>query len=486
MKQDPRRLLGVVTALVSMVFLTSCLKREQTVKSDLGEAGYELTSEDWFRASRENDAQALKKFAAAGFDVTTRDAAGDTALHAAAKAGAQASADFLLSRKLSLELRGASQRTPLMEALLSGQPRMARWLLRQGADPRAKDAEGYTPLLLAVRENRADGVREIAAYDRAGLDDALLLAALVGGTEVVDELTNHGASIFTRMEDGRTALMIAAENGHLETVKLLVEIGASRFTTDAEGRTAADIAKAAEHPEIVAALTRDPEPADFRLESDEEIAREMDAYVDAAATAREEGEPAQANFMRGPARSIEGAALSPGVIVRTHAPVADRGARFPPLVMRHFREKEVPVSVKSVVAETATLQISGANPREVKVRVGGKIPGSGLTLVRVERRLENSKVNPGSRMEISTVVVRDGATGTTREWIAGVPAKAHDPAALVEDAVTGQRYIAAPGQRFKGADGTEYLVSDVRPNQLVIQELATGEVQTIALRGPRG
>ena len=82
--------------------------------------------------------------------------------------------------------------------------------------------------------------------------------------------------------------------------------------------------------------------------------------------------------------------------------------------------------------------------------------------------------------------VRDATTGGSREWISGVPSKAHDPAALVEDAATGRRYLAFPGQRFKTADGTEYLISDIRPNQMVLQETASGAVRTIPLRGPRG
>ena len=100
--------------------------------------------------------------------------------------------------------------------------------------------------------------------------------------------------------------------------------------------------------------------------------------------------------------------------------------------------------------------------------------------------MEESKVNPDRSVEISVMDVRDESTGTTREWISGVASKAHDPVALVEDSSTGKRYLASPGQRFKGADGTEYLISDVRPNQIVIQQAATGAVQTIPLRGPRG
>ena len=154
--------------------------------------------------------------------------------------------------------------------------------------------------------------------------------------------------------------------------------------------------------------------------------------------------------------------------------------------MRHYREREVPVQVRTVEGETATLSISGGARNEVKVRAGENVPGSRLTIVRVQRRMEDSKLNLGRPMEISVVEVRDTTTGTTRQWISGLPSNAHDPVALVEDAATGQRYTASPGQRFKSADGAEFIVSDVRPNQLVIKDAASGAVQTIPLRGPRG
>jgi hypothetical protein len=100
--------------------------------------------------------------------------------------------------------------------------------------------------------------------------------------------------------------------------------------------------------------------------------------------------------------------------------------------------------------------------------------------------MEDSKLNLGQADGSFRVEVRDTATGTTREWISGLPASAHDPVALVEDATTGQRYTATPGQRFKSADGAEFIISDVRPNQIIIEDAATGTVQTIPLRGPRG
>lgn len=487
---------SLAIAALCLALLPSCKQRGEVEKSDLSEAGYQLKAADWFRASRENDASALKKFTSAGFSVGTVDEAGDSALHAATAAGAQDSADFLLNRGLSVDLRGASGRTPLMAAVIADQTEMVRWLLRQGADPGLKDQDGFKPLMLAVREGSKGAVAELAPYNRGDLDPALLLAALIGRAEVIDELTNYGASIYARMEDGRTPLMIAAENGHVEAVELLLDIGSSRFTVAPDGRTAADFA--ANFPEIAALISREPLADEMSLESPEELAESMVARADAAVAGTAGNEspadgPAPAGSSAAPRQAagpIAGATLSTPVAATTERSTAAAQTPevfpMPPLAMRHYREKEMPVSVKSVKGETATLTLAGTAPREVQVRPGETIPGSRLVVVRVHRRMEDSKVSSGGVSEISVMEVRDAATGATREWIAGVPAKAHDPVALVEDEATGKRYLASPGQRFTGADGEEYLISDVRPNQMVIQEVSTGAVRTIPLRGPRG
>jgi ankyrin repeat protein len=478
----------VVVALISLAALPACKKRGEAVKSDLSEAGYKMTVDDWLRASRENDVVAMKKFLSAKFPADSRNEEGDSALHVAAAAGSQAAADFLLDQKLHVDLRGGNERTPLMSAVLTDQKDMVRWLLRQGADPHLKDKEGYQPLMLAVRESRPNSVSELAAHDRENLDAALLLAALVGRTDVIDSLTNYGASVYAKMEDGRTPLMIAAENGHLDSVKLLLEIGASRYATDPEGRTAADIAAEAGRTEIAAIINREPTATDLALDSQEEIADSMEQAVDhAVAKSNKSSGNVSASPKVAASASIDGAVLSKAVA--DQSPVKNSTAvafPMPPLVMRHYREKEVPIRIKTVQGDAATLRFVGTKSREIKVRKGDKIPGSNLIVVSVQRRMEDSKVSAGELSEISVVEVRDTSTDKTRKWISSIPSSGHDPVALVEDAASGKRYIASPGQRFKGADGAEYLISDIRPNQMVIQDTASGAVQTIPLRGPRG
>jgi ankyrin repeat protein len=476
----------LVVVLISLTALSACKKRADVEKSDLSEAGYQLTADDWFRASGANDVAAMKKFLAAKFPADTRNGAGDSALHAAAAAGAQGAADFLLNQKLAVDLRGGADRTPLMSAVIADQKEIVRWLLRQGADPHLKDKDGFSPLMLAVRESRPSAVAELASYDREGLDSALLLAALVGRADVIDSLTNFGASVYAKMEDGRTPLMIAAENGHTDAAKLLLEIGASRFTTDPEGRTAADMATAAGHAEIAALIHREPLPADLALDSPEEIAESMEAAVDTAVAKSSPPKEGEIASPRATSRSIQGAVLSRPVAHQSPKKQSEPPFSMPPLVMRQYREKMIPLRIKTVQGDTATISVIGSKSSDVKVRAGDAIPRSNLIVVRVQRRMEDSKVNPDQSAEISVVEVRDQSTGKTREWISSIPSSGHDPVALVEDSATGQRYVAAPGQQFRGADGAEYLISDVRPNQLIIQEVKSGAMQTILLRGPRG
>jgi hypothetical protein len=371
---------------------------------------------------------------------------------------------------------------------------MTGWLLRQGADPRLKDKDGYAALMLAVREGAAGAVEELAPYHRDSLDSAILLAALIGQAEAIDTLTNYGASVYARMEDGRTPLMLAAQNGHKAAVEILLDIGSSRFSTDNAGNTAADLATAAGHGEIAAMISREPLPQELSLESPAEVAKAMEEFVKAAhqeTPVTQTTDISNSTSAHEPVRPIQGEVLSASVSAqmtspKTAAPVSKPAFPLPPLVMRHYRERELPMEVSTIDKETVTLVIRGTSRREVKVRADETIPGSNLVVVRVQRRMEDSKLNLGRPMEISVVEVRDRVTGTTRDLISGTPASAHDPVALVEDASTGRRYTATPGQRFKSQDGAEFIISDVRPNQIVIEDAASGSTQTIQLRGPRG
>jgi len=495
-------------AAIVALLPASCRKAQDDRRGELTEAGYALTADGWLRAAAAGEVEAMRRFLAAGMDPATRDEAGDTALHAAAAAGAENAARLLLDRGLEVDATGALQRTPLMAAVLGDQPLMVRWLLRQGADPAARDAEGFSPLMLAVREGHPRPVAELAGRSRPDLDSALLLAALLGHAPVIDELTSYGASVYARMDDGRTPLMLAAENGHADAVELLIDIGSSRFSTADDGRNAAQHALDAGFPEVAMLVSRGAERIELSLDAPEDIAIAMSEFVDAdlslvdeplapettgesssggVASARLSPSPSPASA--GAATPLAGAVISaPGSTPPSlpFTPQADPTPPAPPLVMRHFQERELPIQVDHIDGDTATLTIAGTTPHSVSVATGGTIPDTTLQVVRVGRRMEAGKLNFGEPIEISFVEVRDARTGQSREWLSGHPVSSHDPVALVEDAASGRRYLAMPGQRFTSADGAAFTVTDVRPNQLIITSESDGTVHTLPLRGPRG
>ncbi|MBB5352260.1 hypothetical protein HNR46_002503 [Haloferula luteola] len=488
-------------------------------------AGYEMSQEAFFRAVESDDLSAMSSMIAGGMDPQVRDSTGRTALHAAAGTGAIKAANELLNRGLEMDAVDEKGRTPLMEAVLQSSPEMVRYLLQQGADPRAKDAEQYKPLMLAVREGRKDLVSLLAPYVREDLDDALLAASIMGQAEVIDELTNYGASVYARLEDGRTPLMLAAQHGRVEAVDMLLSIGANRLTMNTDGFTAAELAREAGYEEVAARLEGAPQEEDFELTDTAELSEELAAAVapDVAAAqgSRVDGEEISiASGIRGDgptgeeardamvasgspvgssevvelegavvrfptSGSVSGLAAGPGGegAVRTAASEEPK-AKEAPLVMRSYRQRELPMRLESVKDGQAEIQIVGGSRHEV--REGDGIPGTRLKVVKIERRMQSGKEHQGQPMEVSLVEVEDGGNGMRRDLIVGLPALSHEPVALVEDAAGGRYYVARRGQRFQTEQGDEFVVDDVRPNQLILENLQTGEMTTVPLVGPRG
>lgn len=495
--------LGVCAGMA--LFLPGCKNKKESAKQDLAESGYELTPEAYFRAAESDDVTAMEKMIKGGVAVQTLNTAGDTALHAAAVANMMKSVKFLLDQRVPVDVPGEGGRTPLMATVVHGRPEMVRYLLKMGADPMRRDADSYRPLLMAVREGRADMIAELAPYDREDLDNAMLAASLMGKPKEIDELANYGASVYARMEDGRTALMLAAENDHKDAAKMLLDIGANRFSMNEKGQIAADLAREAGHADLAHWLATEPTKEEYGIEEPESAGASMQRHLDSTVAAEKNGgnssretsqvsgrsqSDATSPVRRMAAVPLDGGKLGPaGPGSSTSADSADRPgpketALPVPLVMRGYRQKELPLRVESVNGGTAYLRVAGAKASPFSE--GASLPGSPLKIVRIQKKMHSSKENNGVPIDVSVVEVEDSDTGRRRDLMTGEAAGASDPVALVEDSVTGKRYVAKTGQKFQSADGTEYRVADVRPNQMVVEKPASGEVWTVPLRGPRG
>lgn len=125
--------------------------------------------------------------------------------------------------------------TSLHWAAMRKRPVLVQWLLKHGADPALRAADGGTMLTYACRG---------------------------GSVEVARLLLDAGADIAAAEDGGITALHLAAREGHRDVVQLLVERGADPMAHDYEGRTPADLADAHGHGGLASWL-RERESAFF-------------------------------------------------------------------------------------------------------------------------------------------------------------------------------------------------------------------------------
>jgi truncated hemoglobin YjbI len=155
-----------------------------------------------------------------------------------------------------VRLQGLRGQTLLHEAALFGEAELAAVLIRAGADPDAKEAEGHTPL---YRASTGEVARVLlaagASVDVAsgpGRGTPLHQAARRGYVSVAQALLDHGATIEARDAKKETPLRRAVNCRQLEIVRLLVQHGADIRAADRRGVTPLDVARTAEMKQALA------------------------------------------------------------------------------------------------------------------------------------------------------------------------------------------------------------------------------------------
>jgi truncated hemoglobin YjbI len=152
-----------------------------------------------------------------------------------------------------LGLRGQSL---LHDAALVGEAELAAVLIRSGADPDAKEAEGHTPLYRASTGDvarvllAAGATVDVASGPTRGT--ALHQAARRGYVSVAEALLDHGATIDARDSKGQTPLRRAVNCRQLQIVRLLVRRGADPNAADRRGVTPLDVARTVEMKQALA------------------------------------------------------------------------------------------------------------------------------------------------------------------------------------------------------------------------------------------
>ncbi|XP_078065724.1 dynein axonemal heavy chain 12 isoform X2 [Mustelus asterias] len=139
------------------------------------------------------------------------------------------------------ECRTLKGETPLFLAVQLNLIDNVQYLLVKDCNPNAKDEEGNSALIVAIRNGAPDVTSLLLRFGAAvnleciNKRTALHEAAKLGRKDFVDLLIHAGAIIDPRSAFGLTPLALAAQNGYTEVVKLLLQKGADVLSQASDG-----------------------------------------------------------------------------------------------------------------------------------------------------------------------------------------------------------------------------------------------------------
>ncbi|XP_059174814.1 ankyrin repeat and SOCS box protein 8-like [Physella acuta] len=149
-----------------------------------------------------NTEEVLRNLIQAGADVNQQNNDGESALHLAVNVESIPNAKALLEFKSEVNLKSKEGRTPLFYCLQSRNSQMLQLLIENDANVNCEDNNKDTPLL------------------------NLCSSSFSGQADLIEMLIKAGASVNHHNTEGYTPLMLAAKNESLDVLKLLCDSGA--------------------------------------------------------------------------------------------------------------------------------------------------------------------------------------------------------------------------------------------------------------------
>jgi ankyrin repeat protein len=202
-------------------------------------AGHDMTGENldiWSAAKAGELARVSELCAEDSALIDARDGNGCTPIISAAESGELRVIDWLITQGADVNAQNAQRATALLQALWFHRIDCAKRLLRAGADPNLADDELRTPLLSAATMGyRSVAVDLFTPRARVATEEP---KSTDGYIEIATLLIEHGADVNARNEDGVTPLHQAARWGteaHQEMCELLLSRGADINCIDRDG-----------------------------------------------------------------------------------------------------------------------------------------------------------------------------------------------------------------------------------------------------------
>ncbi|MFH2201546.1 MAG: ankyrin repeat domain-containing protein [Elusimicrobiota bacterium] len=192
-------------------------------------------------AAYKDDLELIKFLVSKGANPNS-EVSGYTPLYSAAGRGNLAMVKLLVSLGADVNKRNGYSSTPLMSA--TEHPEVFSWLLSQGADAAAKNADGATALEMAA-----------LMTEKSKQVLSLLVAKGLDVNTRSDWTTSDGTLNFTR-SSGWTPLHKAARNGRTWSIPILLEAGADMKAVNSRGKTPLAEAEELGHKSVVDLLRR--------------------------------------------------------------------------------------------------------------------------------------------------------------------------------------------------------------------------------------
>ncbi len=182
-----------------------------------------------------------------------------TSLHMAVSGHHAAAVTALLQGGAEVDAINADGDTPLGLAIDSGQAPTLRAVLAFKPDLARRDAGGRTPLQVTMASGRFD-LAALVLEAGADIDAPFGTSTLLHSAARYDDgqrlrfLLQQGAAVDACDSDGMTALHLAAQGGHLDAARQLLDAGASPDLPDADGWTPLLLAAQGGHAALATAL----------------------------------------------------------------------------------------------------------------------------------------------------------------------------------------------------------------------------------------
>jgi type IV pilus biogenesis protein PilP len=448
-----------------------------------------------------------------GADTTIKDTEGWGALSIAAYNGHAGVVSLLSSNATPAELDDA-----LLVSSFSGDAKVINTLLGQGANINARSPESKTPLMIASEVGKVDAVRVLLqnqanpfAVDLNN-QTAANLAQGAGFEEVTKLITNpaawgtskEGLEVAGEMAKAQEAL---DSDGVEETLKEGAPAKASETTATVTtpaptgptlaagaaaptGPTFAAGAAAPAGPTFAAGAAAPAGPTAATVTGPVAATGAGLTVAEASVTATDPAVPVTRPAVQA-ARQLREESKSKPLVALNGSTIHSRTPEEAPvksMVLAAYHEESLPIIVDHVNGTSASMRrLDQSTGATVDVEQGSIIPGTDYRVQEVTTRFVSSKEGKGRMVDVSRVKVEDTKRGSTHLLVKDVSGQTGDTYAILTAPNSQYRYVVKAGDVFRTTQpdrgSVEYQVLDIRPTGVVIKDLATDEVVTVARDG---